>query len=207
MPDKAQAAQLRKMRFAMRRVARHLPHGLPPLIALTDPARIPDPVVLAENLPTGAGLIYRHFGAEDRCEVAARLAGISAKRGLMFLVANDAPLARAVGADGVHWPEAKLAEARKWRGCFDIMTCAAHTRAALARAKKAGIDAALLSVIFPSASQSAGSPMGALRFRQLARDVSLPVFALGGVSADNAGQIADNGALAAIEACWSIYVE
>lgn len=206
MSDKAQAARLRKMRFAMARAARHLPPGLPSLFALTDPVRTPDPSALAKGLPRGTGLIYRHFGAGDRREVAAKLATISKKRGLLFLVANDGRLARVVGADGVHWPEMNLAEARKWAGAFQIMTCSAHSRAALQRAGRAGVDAALLSAVFPSTSQSAGPPTGALRFRTLARQAGFPVYALGGITADNAGQISTHAGIAAVEACWDLFV-
>lgn len=205
MPDKAQAARLRKMRFAMRRAATHLPPGLPPLFSLTDPARTPDPTRLARTLPKGTGLIYRHYGADDRQDIADGLAHISARRGLVLLIANDALLARAVGADGVHWPEANLTEARKWRGAFNIMTCSAHSRLALRHANRAGVTAALLSAIYPSGSPSAGPPIGPRRFRQLARGANLPVYALGGVTGDNAGQVAPVGGLATIEESWNLY--
>jgi thiamine-phosphate pyrophosphorylase len=67
-----------------------------------------------------------------------------------------------------------------------IATSAAHSRAAIARARRLGIDAVIVSTVFPSRSPTAGPAMGALRFRQLSREAPLPVYALGGVDAHNA---------------------
>ena len=59
------------------------------------------------------------------------------------------------------------------------MTAAAHSARAL-RAK--GLDALVLSAIFPSASPSAGRPVGALKAAQMVRISASPVYALGGVN-------------------------
>lgn len=131
--------------------------------------------------------------------MAPRLAGVARRRGLKLLIAADPSLALEVGAHGVHWPEARLAEARKWRGRFMFQTASAHSRRAIDRAAKTGVDAALVSTVFPSTSKSAGAPMGRLAFTRLCQKAPLPLFALGGVKAANALQIADAGGLAAIE--------
>lgn len=68
-----------------------------------------------------------------------------------------------------------------------IETAAAHSRAAVAQAARLGVDAVLVSAVFPSRSPSAGPPLGALRFRQLVRAATIPVYALGGIDASNAG--------------------
>lgn len=158
--------------------------SLPALWALTDPQRTPDPLALARRLPAGSGLIYRHFGAADRERVAQALADICRARGLVFLIGNDADLAARSGADGVHWPERSLAEAaaRRARGDVSLFTSAAHSGRALHRAAQAGIDACLLSPVFPSASPSAGRPLGLFPAARLAQGAALPVFALGGLN-------------------------
>lgn len=171
-------------------VARRLNAGagaprLPPLLALTDPARTPDPLALAAALPPGSGLVYRHFGADDRRSVARRLAALCRRRGLVFLIGADIALAHAVGADGVHLPERLVYRGRTGLPGL-IATGAAHGRAGLRRAAEAGLDAALLSPVFASASASAGAPLGAQRAGRMARAAGLPVYALGGVSRANA---------------------
>jgi len=196
---KHQAASNRKLRAAIRQAIAHLPEHLPPLFFLTDPERTPDPVAVATRLPAGCGVIYRHFGAPDRAEIALALADIAAERGLCLLIGADPELAQAVGAHGVHWPEAQLGEARHWRGTFAINTVSAHSRRAILRAQQAGMDAALVSPVFASKSASAGMPIGAARFRELAQEVDMPLYALGGINADTAASVAEYAGLAAIE--------
>lgn len=198
MSDKAHPAQLRKLRFAIRVAEVHLPPHLPPLFALTDPRRTPDPIKLALALPNGSGLIYRHFGEASRAKIAFNLAKIARRKHLSLLIGNDPQLALKVRAAGVHWPEARLHEARKWRSRFCLMTGAAHTRRALAQAAQTGLDGALLSTVYNSKSPSAKAPMGAHKFRQLAANSPLPVYALGGVNAETAGKISKTGGMAMI---------
>lgn len=203
MPDKAHAARLRKMRFAIRHAERHLPRGLPALFALTDPVRTPNPVGYARGLPCGTGLIYRHFGAPERYETARALAKTAREAKLVLLIANDPLLARQVSAHGVHWPEANMSRARRWHGAFEIMTGAAHSRTGVGNAAHIGLDATLFSTVFPSASPSAGRPIGAQRFTRLCQRAPLPVYALGGLNAENMGNIARSGGIAGIGALRS----
>jgi thiamine-phosphate pyrophosphorylase len=191
--------QRRKLVASARIAAAHLPPGLPPLWFLTDPQRTPDPCAVAAALPAGWGVIFRHFGAADRTEQAQRLAAIARRNRLHLLIAADPTLALAVGAGGVHWPFARRAEARQWRKRFRVMTISAHTPAELRAAMRAGADGVLLSAVFPSASPTAGKPYGHIRFRALARSASAPVYALGGVDADNSAKIADIAGVAAID--------
>jgi len=199
MCDKAQATAKRKIRNAYRQVQTHFPAHLPPILALTDSNRTPDPCELAECLPEGFGLVYRHFGAENRETMAHALAQIARQRGLILLIGNDPDLARTVGAAGVHWPEANIADARKWRSSFQLMTSATHSPRAILNASKAGIDACLVSTVFASNSPSAAPPMGELKFRQISETAPLPVYALGGVNPDNMGKVAKYAGIAAIE--------
>jgi thiamine-phosphate pyrophosphorylase len=157
---------------------------LPPLFAMTDPRRTPDPLAFAASLAPGTGLVYRHFGAPDRFETALQLAGLAEEAGLYLLIAADPGLADAVGADGVHWPERLLRQAahRRVRGDRRIFTASAHSFAAMARARAAGIDAVFYSSVFPSASSSAGRPHGPFAAAGLARNAGMPVYALGGVT-------------------------
>lgn len=144
-------------------------------------------------------MIYRHFGATNRDLVARRLRDVCSKCEIRLLIASDPHLAAHVGADGVHWPEAKLAEAQAWRRRFALQTSSAHSPAAIRRAAASGMDAALFSAVFPSNSPSASSPLGPPRFKAIAHAADLPVYALGGVTAENAEQVASHAGLAAIE--------
>lgn len=195
----------RKLRTAARAAARHLPSGLPPVLYLTDPERTPDPLVTASRLSSCYGLVYRHYGLPEHAEVAASLAMVCRRRHVKLLIANDPELAMKVGADGVHWPFARRAEARRWRRRFALMTASAHTPEQLRLLQDAGFDAALLSTAFPSASPSARKPLGPKKFRTLARASALPVYALGGLNADTSAQVAPVAGIAAIEGIEAVF--
>jgi thiamine-phosphate pyrophosphorylase len=158
---------------------------LPRAVHFTDPVRTPDILRIARRLPDGFGIVWRHFGAPDRLATGRALARICRQRGITLLVSADPSLALRIGADGVHWPEARLTGARH---PHLIETASAHSAAAIARAARLRIDAVFVSAIFESRSPSAGKPLGPLKFRQLARNARLPVYALGGLNARTAAR-------------------
>ena len=174
--------------------------AIPSLYFFTDSVRVPDPLVVARGLPRGTAVVYRHFGAEDRALVARRLATQCRSRGLVLLIGADSELAKRCGADGVHWPERLMPRARG--DAFRIVTVAAHGAKAVARASDAGLDACVLSPVFPSASASAQSELGLFSASQIARASTIPVIALGGVTARNAARLSGRGfaGVAAVDA-------
>jgi thiamine-phosphate pyrophosphorylase len=161
---------------------------LPALLFLTDPARVPDPVAAARRLPPEAALVFRAFGAPGALAQGERLRGTLRGRGARFLVGADVSLAASVRADGVHLPQRLAHRARRLRAARPswIVTAAAHDLRSARRATNYGVDAVVLSAVFPSRSPSAGRPIGVLRLAWLVRQVGAPVYALGGVNDDTA---------------------
>ncbi len=172
--------------------------GLPALILMTDDERLADPLPVVATLPAGSAVILRHYGDAGREALARRLLAAARRRGIRVLVAGDGSLAARVGADGLHLPEAMAALGpgpwRRWRRPGWLVTASAHSPAALWRAARAGADAALLAPVFPTASHPKAPPLGVLRFAAWCRQSPLPVYALGGVSADAARRLQASGA-------------
>ena len=189
----------RKLLMAARAAKTVVGPALPPVWVLTDPKRMPDPVAVAETLPQGWGMIYRHFGHAEREAIAADLRRATAARDCWLLIAADPSLAKLVGADGVHWPERLRRQAAYWRRAFPIMTSSSHTPLGL-RALRANVfDAALVSTVFSSQSPTAGEAMGPIKLRHLARTAHLPIYGLGGVNSKTAQCIASQSGLAMVE--------
>ncbi len=180
--------------------------ALPRAWFMTDPKRVSRPERIAANLPPGLGVIYRHFNSKDRFSEGEALARICKRRRLILLVSADPELARRLGADGVHWPEARLRGVRPHNPRW-IETASAHSRRAITRAARMDIDAVLVSAAFASASVSAGAPIGVARFRILTRDARLPLYALDGITHANAARVMAHAAgWAAVDAIltgWS----
>ena len=194
--------QLARAALALNAAAGHPP--LPALILMTDQDRLPDPVAAARALPRGSAVILRHNDAKARTALARRLVAVSRQRGLMLLIAGDARLAAAIGANGLHLPEARAREAAHWRALRPewIITAAAHSARALAVAERAGADAVLLAPVFPTASHPGRESLGALKVRAMAQRAALPVYALGGINAQTIARLKGSrlAGIAAIEA-------
>ncbi|MEM7329186.1 MAG: thiamine phosphate synthase [Pseudomonadota bacterium] len=195
---KHQAASARKWRTAIRQAKSHFPAHLPPLILMTDPTRISDPLESVRRLPQHSGVIYRHFGKKQRHTEASALRQLCRDRGLVFMIAADPLLALQTMADGVHWPERMLHQARAWRERFQLQTASAHSPRAIAHGVRAGMDAVIYSTVFASQSPSAGLPTGPLRLRSLCARRKIPIYALGGINADTAGRVSTVSGLATV---------
>ncbi|WP_370156157.1 thiamine phosphate synthase [Ferrovibrio sp.] len=172
------------------------PRRLPRALLLTDTTRLPDPRAAVARLAPGSGVILRHYDwpRGRRLALARDLARLCRRRGLVLLVAGDARLALAAGADGVHLPQRLVHHApglRRRPGW--IVTAAAHDAGAVARAARAGCDAVLVSPVFPTASHPGAAGLGVVRFAALAaraRAAGLSVYGLGGIDAAGARRLA-----------------
>lgn len=152
--------------------------------------RTPDLEGLAASLPRGAALVYRSFGAGNAEQVARRLLRTLHARGCLLLIGADAGLAQKICADGVHLPERLAHRAFRLRRHHGIITAAAHsTRAARVR----GVDAVVISAVFPSKSASAAKPLGPVKLAMLVRSANQPAYALGGINAQTASRLLSTG--------------
>jgi thiamine-phosphate pyrophosphorylase len=191
MPDALSRAKLA-------RAASSLNAGV--LVLITDDVRLPDARAAANALPPASLVIVRARDSKKRAERALGMRAIARKRGLILVIADDAALARAIGAHGVHLPEASGRQAAHIRAQNPgfLITVAAHSlRAALAVSHA---DAILLSPIFATKSHRGAAPLTPARARLIARGVKAPVFALGGITAQNAALLSGFSGLAAIGA-------
>ena len=123
---------------------------------------------------------------------------IARTRGLIVVVAGE----YAVGADGVHLPEARLNEALHWRARRPslLLTAAVHSLAALGMVRRLGLDAVFLAPVFPTASHLGRAGIGPVRANLMARAAGMPVYALGGIDARNAGRLSGFCGIAAVGA-------
>ena len=165
--------------------------ALPPLLFMTDQDRLADPADAVRRLPPGSGVLFRHYDVENRLEIATKLKQICRDRRLRLIVSADSRLADAVNADGLHLPEHLVSQPPvqilTWRRrSAGLLTAAAHSPRALRNAARLGVDAAILSPVFPTKSHPDRAPLGVPRFLSIGLTAPVPVYALGGVAADNA---------------------
>ena len=141
---------------------------------------------------------YRNKSADaaTRRRQALALARVQAVHGALFIVNDDAALAAAVGADGVHVGEhdASVAAARELVGPDRIVGVSCYDDFARAQA---AVDAGADYVAFGSFFASSVKPdarKADIALLTNARALGVPVVAIGGIDADNAGALARAGA-------------
>lgn len=163
---------------------------------MTDERRTPDPEAALAALAPGTLVIFRHYGAPDRAALGRRLRALARRRRLPFLVAGDRRLARKLKADGLHLPGAMAARLRHFAPAGDRwpVSAAAHGPRSARRAARNGAGLVLLSPVFATASHPGRRPLGLLALAGLARTLSVPVLALGGVSLAEARRVLRTGA-------------
>jgi thiamine-phosphate pyrophosphorylase len=172
--------------------------ALPPLALLTDTRRLADPLPTMARLPPGSLVVLRHYDWPERAALAARMAKACRARRLCLVVGGDVDLAVALGV-GLHLPEGMVPGApvklrlrhRKRPGL--ILSAAAHSRMALTRARRLGVDAAFLSPVFSTLSHPGKRGLGLLTLRRLTRGAPIAIYALGGVTARTVCALAGSG--------------
>ena len=161
-----------------------------------------------EKLAEGRRLIqFRAPDLEPRAfrQLAETLADLCRAEDAQLLLNATPELADACAADGLHLTSRQLMSldrrplpAERW------VAASCHNAAELKQAERIGVDFAVLSPVLATASHPAAEPLGWQRFQTLVDRVNIPVYALGGMSANMVGQARDCGGqgIAAIRGLW-----
>lgn len=159
---------------------------------------------LADAARSGASLIQiRERQIDDRALLAFAVElRQAAANPQCRIVINDRPdLARAAGVDGVHLRSDGVSarDARRVLADGAIVGRSVHTlEEARAVEREGGCDYLIVGTVFHTASKPSDHPVAGLgRLREVCDGVSLPVVAIGGVTARNAGDVREAGAAGA----------
>jgi thiamine-phosphate pyrophosphorylase len=149
------------------------------------------------GLPRGAAAVQlrdKDAGSRELLALARALLPVCAAHGAPLLVNDRADVALATGA-GVHLPAAGLppAEARRLLGPGALIGVSCHSLPELRAAGREGADFAVYGPIWPTPGKGPRG-LGVQALGEAAREVRLPVFALGGVDASNAADALRAGA-------------
>jgi len=169
------------------------PRGMASGLYLITPDETDDARLLARVEPVlahAACLQYRNkrASAAQRGRQAGALRDACSRHGVPFIVNDDASLAAAVGADGVHLGEhdGAIAAARALLGNDAIIGVSCYDDIALAGIAAAqGADYLAFGAFFPSPTKP-HARRASLELVHGARAFALPLVAIGGITPDNA---------------------
>ncbi len=142
-------------------------------------------IQLREKELTGAALL----------EQARTLSRLCAEYGAPFIINDYAQLAREVDADGVHLGQGDMSvlAAREILGSGKIIGATAHTVQQALSAQRQGADYIGAGAAFPTGTKSDTTIIGTEGIAEICRAVSIPVFAIGGIKAENVEELLGTG--------------
>jgi thiamine-phosphate pyrophosphorylase len=173
------------------------------LYVITDEAiagGLPHAEIARRAIAGGADVIQlreKECGCRDLSRIGRTLCEITRKTGTLFIVNDRLDVALACGADGVHLgqDDIRVGVARQIAPPGFIIGVSVGTVDEAVMAEQAGADYLALSPVFSTASKNnAGTGRGLGVLREIRRNVSVPVIAIGGINRDNVCDVIAAGA-------------
>ncbi len=143
--------------------------------------------------------------ALDLYRYSVKLRSLTHKYDSLLVINDRIDIARAIGADGVHLGRASLPVdvARRQLGDGALVGVSTHSLEEARAAEQDGASFITYGPVFYTPSKARyGNPVGIQSLEEICRTISLPVYALGGISTQNISQIKTTGihGIAAISA-------
>jgi len=137
--------------------------------------------------------------ARSRYELGLELRTVTAEADVPLLVNDRVDIAMAIEADGVHLGQSDLPvpAARDLLGPDAIIGRSTSTVAAAEQAEQAGADYLGVGAVYRTNSKDVEDDtngIGTERITEISSAVSIPVIGIGGITAENACEVADAGA-------------
>ena len=174
-----------------------------PLYAIADTLNQPDLLfqTLTQHLCTGGvrllQLRVKQHSIQDFLSLAKEVQQICQQHGCLIIINDRVDIARAIDADGVHVGQGDmpLAAARKVLGREKIIGVSTHDPQQALAAAQGGADYIGFGPLFGTTTKATGyTPRGLDQLRQVRRLVSLPIIAIGGITAARAPSALEAGA-------------
>lgn len=158
------------------------------------------PAVITDALHGGLRAVQlreKDLSSSQLFELAAELRDATREHSARLLINDRVDIALAVGADGVHLGRASIpvTAARRLLGNARLIGYSAHGLAEAQQAERDGADFVTFGPVYATPSKAAyGVPLGVAHLADVARSLTIPVFALGGVNVSSVHEVMSAGA-------------
>lgn len=164
-----------------------------------------------ESLDGGVTFIQireKNLDDETFAEEARQLKKLCRQYGVPFVVNDNVDIALKIDADGVHVGQCdeNAAEVRKRIGENKILGVSAQTVEQAVLAEKNGADYLGVGAVFPTGSKADAENVNIDTLTAICKAVSIPVVAIGGITAENA-KLLKNSGICGIAVISAIYAE
>ena len=153
-----------------------------------------------ESLKGGARAVQlreKDVGTRELLGMAYSLREITERYKARLFINGRVDIAMAVGADGVHLgiSDIPVHAARKAAGNDMLIGASAHSVTEAKRAEQEGADFVTFGPVYETPSKlQYGKPVGVQAIERVKEEVSIPVFAIGGVNRERVGEALKAGA-------------
>ncbi|MCS6957437.1 MAG: thiamine phosphate synthase [Aquificaceae bacterium] len=172
---------------------------LPRLYAITDRKRYPDWLERLEKLlKKGIRMVQlreKEISGAEYYRLALQVRELTGAYNALLFINDRLDIAMAVGADGVHLPDSSLPpKVVKDINPKILVGYSAHSIDKALWAQSQGADFVTLSPIFKTQSHPEVEPIGLQKLKEASEKLSIPVYALGGITWEKIRLCYKNGA-------------
>ncbi len=145
---------------------------------------------------------------EDLLPDALRLQKLCKQYGVPFIINDRVELAMQIDADGIHvgQDDMQASDVRKLIGQDKILGVSAQTVEQALAAQESGADYLGVGAVFPTKSKDDAVEVPHETLKAICEAVSIPVVAIGGITRENAPQLAGSG-IAGVALISALYAQ
>ena len=141
---------------------------------------------IAAARPKAIILREKDLSPEEYRELAEKVMSICERRGTMCILHSFTEIALELGAENIHLPLRKLSGAPdSIRGKFKLIGCSCHSAEEAVNARDMGASYITAGHVFATDCKKGLPPRGLDFLREVCSSVSIPVYAIGGISPEN----------------------
>jgi thiamine-phosphate pyrophosphorylase len=184
-----------------------------PVIAVTNRKLCPGDFLEQIKRLSDAGvpriiLREKDLSVEEYQRLAEKVLAICGGTPTECILHSYVEVAQALGVTAIHLPLPLAEQSRDKLGSFTKIGISTHSMEQVRRAEDAGATYLTYGHVFPTTCKPNLPPRGIAALREICRSTSLPVYAIGGITPENALEARAAGAAgvcimsAAMQSCW-----
>jgi thiamine-phosphate pyrophosphorylase len=156
--------------------------------------------VIEQALKGGARTVQlreKDLSSRNLYIAACEMRELTARYGARLIINDRVDIVQAVTADGVHLggESMPVAVARKILGAEKLIGVSCHDQSSALAAQQDGADFITFGPVYHTPSKASyGDPVGLVKLAETTKVLRIPIFALGGISPDNVGEVITCGA-------------